>query len=279
MWQLMSPLLTIAATVENNSHHPIASAIREAAGKIDGRLVGIMKTKEISGRGVAASVGERLIYVGNAALLEEHGVKYNIPSRPGTAIHVAVDNRYCGHIMVSDKVRKRAFDALEGLRVNGVKKLVLLTGDVFSVARPLASRLNFDMLRAELKPDGKAKAVDYLMNNKNERSSIAFVGEGENDTKLMTKADVGISMGSLGSDAALAAADVMIMDRDVMKLPRIVSLSRRVHMVSRLNFLVGAGINALMILFAVFGILSVPAAEIITALLAVALLLHPMRIQ
>ena len=272
-------LLTIAATAESHSHHPIAIAIREAAGKTDKRLIGAMRTKEIPGRGIEAAVGERVIYVGNAALLEEHGVKYSIPSRPGTAIHVAVDARYCGHILISDKVRKRAFDALEGLRVNGVKKLVLLTGDVFSSARPLASRLNFDMLRAELKPEGKAKAVDYLMKNKTERSSIAFIGEGENDTKIMTKADVGISMGSLGSDAALVAADVMIMDRDIMKIPRMVNISRKVYLVSRLNFFVGAGMNLLMILFAVFGVLSVPAAESITVLLALALLFHPVRIQ
>ncbi|MBO5496518.1 MAG: HAD-IC family P-type ATPase, partial [Oscillospiraceae bacterium] len=150
-------LLTIAATAESFSRHPIAAALREAAGKIDSRVLKALKVKEIPGRGVTALVGDKTIYVGNAALLEERGIKCSIPARPGTAIHVAVDKRYCGHILVADKVRKRAFDALEGLRVNGVEKLVLLTGDVLSVARPLASRLNFDMLRAELKPEGKAK--------------------------------------------------------------------------------------------------------------------------
>ena len=272
-------LLTIAATAESFSRHPIAAALREAAGKIDSRVLKIMKAKEFPGRGVAANVGEKLIYVGNAALLEEHGIKCSIPSRPGSAIHVAVDGRYCGHILIADKVRKRAFDALEELRVNGVEKLVLLTGDVFSVARPLASRLNFDMLRAELKPEGKAKAVDYLMKNKGERSAIAFVGDGENDGRIMTRADVGISMGSLGSDTALAAADVLIMDRDILKVPRIVNLSRRIYQACRLNILVGAGANLLLVLFAVFGILSVPAALIVTTLLALALLFHTLQIR
>ena len=192
---------------------------------------------------------------------------------------MAVDKRYCGHILVADKVRKRAFDALEGLRVNGVVKLVLLTGDVLSVARPLASRLNFDMLRAELKPEGKAKAVDYLMQNKGERASIAFVGDGENDGRIMTRADVGIAMGSLGSDTALAAADVLIMDRDILKVPRLVNLSRKIYMNSRINILAGVGGNALLILFAVFGILSVPAAEILSTLLALGLLFNMLRIR
>ena len=272
-------LLTIAATAESFSRHPIAAALRESAGRIDSRILKVLKVKEIPGRGVAAYAGEKLIYVGNAALLEERGIKCSIPSRPGSAIHVAVDSRYCGHILVADKVRKRAFDALEGLRVNGVKKLVLLTGDVLSVARPLASRLNFDMLRAELKPEGKAKAVDYLMQNKGERSAVAFVGDGENDGRIMTRADVGIAMGSLGSDTALAAADVLIMDRDILKVPKLVSLSRRIHLVSRLNVAAGAGIDLLLVLLAVFGVLSIPAAEILTTLLALGLLFHTMRIR
>ena len=272
-------LLTIAATAESFSRHPIAAALRETAGRIDSRILKVLKVKEIPGRGVAAYAGEKVIYVGNAALLEERGIKCSIPSRPGSAIHVAVDKRYCGHILVADKVRKRAFDALETLRVNGVEKLVLLTGDVLSVARPLASRLNFDMLRAELKPEGKAKAVDYLMQNKGERSAIAFVGDGENDGRIMTRADVGIAMGSLGSDTALAAADVLIMDRDILKVPRLVSLSRRIYQVTSLNVAVGAGVNLLLVLLAVFGVLSVSAAEIVTTLLALGLLFHSMRIR
>ena len=251
----------------------------EAAGKIDSRVLKALKVKEIPGRGVTALVGDKTIYVGNAALLEERGIKCSIPARPGTAIHVAVDKRYCGHILVADKVRKRAFDALEGLRVNGVEKLVLLTGDVLSVARPLASRLNFDMLRAELKPEGKAKAVDYLMQNKGERSCIAFVGDGENDGRIMTRADVGIAMGSLGSDTALAAADVLIMDRDILKVPRLVNLSRKIHMSSRINILAGSGGTLLLVLFAVFGVLSVSAAEILSTLLALGLLFNMLRIR
>ena len=272
-------LLSIAAAAESFSRHPIAAAIREACGRLDTRIVKSVRLREIPGRGAAALVGSRQVFVGNAALLEEHGIKYNIPSRPGTAIHVAVDNRYCGHILVADKVRRRAFDALETLRVNGVKKLVLLSGDVLSVARPIASRLNFDMLRAELKPEEKAKAVGYLMKNKGARSSIAFVGEGENSGKVLTGADVGIAMGSLGSDQAFACADVLIMDRDIFKIPKTLVFSRTAYRAAWENFAAGAGINVLLVLLGVFGVVTPLAAEIISFVISAAMLGNTLRIK
>ena len=272
-------LLTIAAAAECFSRHPIAIAIREASGPLDTRALKAVKLREIPGRGVSAIVGTRQVYVGNAALLEEHGIKYNIPSRPGNAIHVAVDNRYCGHIIVTDKVRRRAFDALETLRVNGVKKLVLLTGDVLSVARPIASRLNFDMLRAELKPEEKAKAVGYLMKNKGARTTIAFVGEGENSGRIMTGADVGIAMGSLGSDHAFACADVLVMDRDIFKIPKTLVISRTAYRTAWENLSAGVGINALLILLGALGVISPLAAEIASFVICAAMLGNTLRIK
>ena len=272
-------LLAIAAAAECFSRHPIAFAIREASGRLDERALKSVKLREIPGRGAASLVGNRQVLVGNAALLEEHGVKYNIPSRPGTAIHVSVDGRYCGHILVADKVRRRAFDALETLRVNGVKKLVLLTGDVLSVARPIASRLNFDMLRAELRPSEKAKAVGYLMKNKGTRTTIAFVGEGENSGKIMTGADVGIAMGSLGSDQAFACADVMIMDRDIFKIPKTLVISRTAYRASWENFAAGAGVNVLLVLLGAFGVITPLAAEIVSFLVCAAMLGNTLRLK
>ena len=272
-------LLTIAATAESFSRHPIAAAIREAAGKLDDRVMRVVKIRDYPGRGVSAFLGSHQVYVGNAALLEEHGIKYNIPARPGTAIHVSVDERYCGYILVTDKVRRRAFDALETLRVGGIKKLVLLTGDVFSVARPIASRLNFDMLRAELKPEEKAKAVAYLMNNKGLRSTIAFVGEGENSGKIMSGADVGIAMGSLGSDAALARADVLVMDRDIFKIPKTLAISRQVYRAALINLGIAFGTNAVIALFGVLGVLSPLAAVIAGSACCVVLLGNSLRIK
>ena len=272
-------LLTVAAMAESFSRHPIAAAIREAAGKLDSRLLKVIKIREIPGRGVSAFIGERQVYVGNAALLEEHGIKCALPKKPGTAVHVAVGEQYCGHILVADKVRRRAFDALEGLRVNGIEKLVLLTGDVLSAARPIASRLNFDMLRAELRPEDKANAVEYLMDNKGETATIAFVGDGENDRQIMSRADAAIAMGALGSEAALAAADVLIMDKDIMKVPRIVGLSKGIFRVVRENLLAGAAVSLLLILLGAFGVISPLAAELIMFVLWAAVLLNTLRIQ
>ena len=272
-------LLNIAAMAESFSRHPIAAAIREAAGKVDSRLLKVIKVKEIPGRGVSAFVGERQVYVGNAALMTEHGVPYSVPDKSGSAVHVAVDSRYCGYIMVADKVRRRAFDALEGIRISGVDKMVLLTGDVHSVARPLASRLNFDMLRAELKPEEKARAIDYLMDNKGEHASITFVGAGDNDGGVMTKADVGIAMGALGSDMALAAADILIMDRDIMKVPRIVSLCKQVYSVSWQNFFGGMIMHLLILVFGLLGTFSPLAAEVLSAIIYLAVLANTMRVR
>lgn len=272
-------LLTIAAAAEGYSRHAVAQAIREAAGEIDKRLLQVIKVQETPGQGVCAFVGQRQVYVGNAAFLTEHGIKCAVPARPGLAAHVALDGNYCGHILMTDKIRRRAFDALEGLRVNGVDKLVLLTGDVLSAARPLASKLNFDMLRAELKPEDKAKAVDYLMQNKGDRSCVSFVGDGESDGKIMALADVGIAMGVLGSDAALAAADVLIMDRDIMKVPRTAALSRMVYQVSQQNMVGGAGISLVLVLFGFLGVFSPLAVEVMCFLLSAAVLVNTLRIR
>ncbi len=272
-------LLTIAAAAECYSRHAAAQAIREAAGEIDKRLLKVIKVQEIPGKGVSTFVGERQIYVGNARFLQEHGIKCAVPARPGSAVHVALDGSYCGHILMTDKVRRRAFDALEGLRVNGVDKLVLLTGDVLSAARPLASKLNFDMLRAELKPEDKEKAVDYLMQNKGDRSCVCFIGDGESDGKIMALADVGVAMGALGSDPAFAAADVLIMDRDIMKIPRTVALSRMIYQVSRQNIVGGAGISLVLVLFGLLGVFSPLTVEIVSFLLTAAVLINTLRIR
>ena len=272
-------LLTIAAAAESYSRHPVALAIREAAGEMDKRLLKAVRVQEEPGKGVCAFVGERQVYVGNTEYLQEHGIKCAVPARPGSAAHVALDGKYCGHILMTDKVRRRAFDALEGLRVNGVDKLVLLTGDVLSAARPLASKLNFDMLRAELKPEDKAKAVDYLMQNKGDRSCVTFIGDGEHDGKIMALADVGVAMGVLGSDAALAAADVLIMDRDIMKVPRTMALSRSLYQISLQNMVGGGAVNLILVLFGLLGVFPPLAVEILSFLLTAAVLLNTLRVR
>ena len=239
----------------------------------------VTQVEDIPGRGVSAIVGDALVYVGNTALLEEHGISCELPSRSGAAIHVAVDGKYCGHILVADRIRSGAFDALESLRVQGIKKMVLLTGDVLSVARPLASKLNFDMLRAELKPEDKLSALAYLMSNKGSKSSVAFVGDGYNDRALMERVDVGIAMRALGSEAAFMSADVLVMDRDIRKLPKAIGISKLASHISLENIAAGICVNLAAAVLGAAGILSVTAAVIACFAVSAAVLINTLRLK
>lgn len=272
-------LLTTAASAEVFSRHPIAYALREAVGIRSAKDMKVTQVEEIPGRGVSAIVGDELVYVGNTALLEEHGISCELPSRSGAAIHVAIDGKYCGHILVADRIRSGAFDALESLRVQGIKKMVLLTGDVLSVARPLASKLNFDMLRAELKPEDKLSALAYLMSNKGSKSSVAFVGDGHNDRALMERVDVGIAMGALGSEAAFMSADVLVMDRDIRKLPKAIGISKLASHISLENIAAGICVNIAAAVLGAAGILSVTAAVIVCFAVSAAVLVNTLRLK
>lgn len=271
-------LLSMAATAERFSKHPIASVLRDAAGAIEIDYHSL-QIEEIPGRGISAFVGEKQVYVGNTALLEEHGIKCAVPSRSGAAIHVAVDYKYWGHILISDRIRRGAFDSLEKIRANGVRKLVLLTGDVLSVAKPLASKLNFDMLRAELKPSEKVSAVDFLMANRGDSTTLAFVGDGNSDEQIMNRVDVGIALGALGSDAALSFADLLIMDRDIKKIPEAIKLSRVCYRTGLLNLLVWFAINAVIIVLSAIGLLPVLAVLIVEVILMFFVLINTGRIN
>ena len=272
-------LLTTAASAEVFSRHPIAYALREAVGIRSAKDMKVTQVEEIPGWGVSAIVGDALVYVGNTALLEEHGISCELPSRSGAAIHVAIDGKYCGHILVADRIRSGAFDALESLRVQGIKKMVLLTGDVLSVARPLASKLNFDMLRAELKPEDKLSALAYLMSNKGSKSSVAFVGDGYNDRTLMERVDVGIAMGALGSEAAFMSADVLVMDRDIRKLPKAIGISKLASHISLENIAAGICVNLAAAVLGAAGILSVTAAVIVCFAVSAAVLVNTLRLK
>lgn len=272
-------LLTTAASAEVFSRHPIAYALREAVGIRSAKDMKVTQVEEIPGRGVSAIVGDELVYVGNTALLEEHGISCELPSRSGAAIHVAVDGKYCGHILVADRIRSGAFDSLESLRVQGIKKMVLLTGDVLSVARPLASKLNFDMLRAELKPEDKLSALAYLMSNKGSKSSVAFVGDGYNDRALMERVDVGIAMGALGSEAAFMSADVLVMDRDIRKLPKAIGISKLASHISLENIAAGICVNLAAAVLGAAGILSVTAAVIVCFAVSAVVLVNTLRLK
>lgn len=270
-------LLLTAARAEQYSPHPVARAICAACGSFERDSRESVKTESIPGRGISALVRGDHIYVGNAALLEEHGVHCEVPRRGGAAIHVASNGKYCGYFIISDKVREGAFDALEELRVLGVKNTVLLTGGVRSVARPVASSLNFDMVKPELTPESKVSAVEYILATKPERSSLAVVCDHASDLEALERADVGISIASLGSKAALDSADVLIMADELSRLPNAVRMAKLTYHASMQNAAIFVLGRCLLIALTVSGIFPALTAAIIELVLSSALFANVYR--
>ena len=270
-------LLSIASTAEQLSSHPIALALREASSPFALSPDDELSAEDIPGRGVRALVGSKEILVGNAALLEENGIGYKVPGRSGGAVHVAVNGKYCGHILISDRIKRNAFDAMESLRVQGVKKTVMLTGDVLSVARPIASKLNFDMLKAELKPEEKLAAVEYLIGNKGGAGTLAFVGDGINDAAILRRSDVGVAMGALGSEQAMENADILLMDKDIGKLPLAVKAARDTVAVVKLNTIASAVLKLLLLAGGAAGFVSLTLAAAADAAVFTACMIYSLR--
>ena len=253
-------LLAIASAAESYSRHPIAQLLKLAANWTPDIAESVMQVEEIHGRGVSAFIEGRHVYVGNAYLLQEHGIRYAVPSRAGSAVHVAVENRYWGHILVSDKTREGAFDALEELRSQGVQQLVMLTGDVLSSSRPLASSLGFDLLRTELTPEAKVSAIRYLISGKGKGTSVGFVGDGINDVPMLEAADVGLAIDALHAWNEADAADILLLDRDIEKLPAAMRIARGMRLILWENVGILSAVKCLVLLLALFGSISIPAA-------------------
>ena len=219
-------LIEYAALCECSSSHPISKSLKEAYGKeIDRNR--ITDVEEISGHGICAKVDGRPIAAGNSKLMKKLGVEYMDCHSVGTIIHVAVDGKYAGHIVIADKEKPAAKQALALLKSAGVEKTVMLTGDIKSVAAKVAEDLGVDEVRSELLPGDKVKEVERLLEEKPKNSVVAFVGDGINDAPVLTRADIGIAMGAMGSDAAIEAADIVLMDDDLLKIPRSIKISRK----------------------------------------------------
>ena len=257
-------LLYIAGAAELGSKHPIARAIVTASG-LSSSAVRSVEIEEIPGRGISAFIDDRSVYVGNAAFMEEHDVAYTVPSVTGSAIHVAVNGRYVGHIIVEDALRDGAFDAIEELRVAGVKTNVLLTGDVHSSARKIASSLNFDMVKAELTPEAKVSAVEYLMSTRNANTTLAFIGDGLCDTDALRRATVGVSMDAIKGVEAVEYADTAILGSDIKMLPRAYRIAKSASRAAVVNTVAAGAAKLLVLLFAVSGVFGVGVSVILQA--------------
>ena len=246
-------LLFLAGAAELSSPHPIAKAIVAASGAY-ATEISVTNIDEVPGRGVSAFINGSCVYVGNAAMMEEHDVSYDAPSIPGSAIHVAVDNRYVGHIVLEDAVRDCAFDVIEELRDEGVQTNVLLTGDVHSSARKIASALNFDLVKAELTPQEKCRSVEYLMSNRNVNTTLAFVGDGVCDDEALRLATVGIALGCFDRPEAVGAADAAILNRNLRTLPKLYRLAGRTSRSAIQQTFVCGAVKLLVLIFGAAGL-------------------------
>ncbi len=246
-------LLHLASHVEMHSTHPIAAALRAAYPSEDDSCV-ITDIKEIAGQGICANVNGKSVAVGNCALMESVGASWKACENHGTIIHVAVDGTYMGHIVISDRERADAPAAIASLKNVGVSKVVMLTGDKRDVAEEIAAQMGITEVRAELLPQDKVSAVEGLLAQKTAGKSLAFVGDGINDAPVLARADVGVAMGGLGSDAAIEAADVVLMDDKLSKLSKAVKIARHTLGIAKQNIVFAIGVKVAVLILATFGL-------------------------
>ena len=219
-------LLEYAALAESASSHPISKSLKRAYGKEPDRSR-VTDIKEISGKGVTAKVDGITVAAGNARLMEMLGVDWIDCHQSGTIIHMAIDGRYAGHIVIADIVKPNAREAVQALKKAGIEKTIMLTGDIKKVADQVAAFLGVDEVYSELLPGDKVCKVEELLAKKPEKARLAFVGDGINDAPVLSRADIGIAMGAMGSDAAIEAADIVLMDDDPMKISKAIRISRK----------------------------------------------------
>ena len=246
-------LLHLASHVEMHSTHPIAAALRAAYPSEDDGCV-ITDVKEIAGQGICANVNGKSVAVGNCALMESVGAFWKECKNHGTIIHVAVDGTYMGHIVISDRERADAPAAITSLKNVGVSKVVMLTGDKRDVAEEIAAQMGITEVRSELLPQDKVAAVEGLLAKKAAGKSLAFVGDGINDAPVLARADVGVAMGVLGSDAAIEAADVVLMDDKLSKLSKAVKIARHTLGIAKQNIVFAIGVKVAILILAAFGL-------------------------
>ncbi len=246
-------LLELAALAESASSHPISKSLQKAYGKAIDRSR-VTNIRELAGKGVVASVDEQEVAVGNEKLMTELGIEFIACRSIGTIVHIAVNGNYCGHIVIADQLKPNAIKAIDAVRKAGVNKVVMLTGDRKSVALAVASQLGIDEVRCELMPSDKVSAVEKLLAQRTGSGKLAFVGDGINDPPVLSRADIGIAMGAMGSDAAIEAADIVLMDDDPLKIAKGIKISRKCLRIVKENIWLAIGIKVLCLLLGAVGL-------------------------
>ena len=246
-------LLEIAAYAENYSNHPIAKSIKNAYKKdIDTNR--IKNIKEISGHGISVTIDDKNVLIGNEKLMEENKIKYTKSEDVGTILYVAINNEYKGLIIISDEIKEDSKELVKNLKNLGVKKTVMLTGDKKTVGEDVGEKLGLDEVYTELLPDGKVEKVEKLMREKTEKGKLVFVGDGINDSPVLAMSDIGIAMGALGSDAAIEAADVVIMTDEPSKIADAIGLSRKTMKIVKENIVFAIFIKVLVLVLTAVGL-------------------------
>ena len=252
-------LLEYAALAECHSSHPISKSLQKAYGKpLDPNRV--TEVEEISGNGVTAKVDGVRVAAGNSKLMEKLGVDCMECHSVGTVVHMAVDGKYAGHILISDQIKPHAKEAIAALKKCGVKKTIMLTGDRREAARQVAEELGIDEVHSELLPGDKVAQVEKLLDEKGEKEKLAFVGDGINDAPVLSRADIGIAMGALGSDAAIEAADIVLMDDDPLKISKAIRISRKCLRIVYENIYFAIGVKVVCLILGALGIANMWAA-------------------
>ena len=252
-------LLEYAALAECHSSHPISKSLKKAYGKpLDPSRV--TDVEEISGNGVTAKVDGVRVAAGNSKLMEKLGVDCMECHSVGTVVHMAVNGKYAGHILISDQIKPHAKEAIAALKKCGVKKTIMLTGDRREAARQVAEELGIDEVHSELLPGDKVAQVEKLLDEKGEKEKLAFVGDGINDAPVLSRADIGIAMGALGSDAAIEAADIVLMDDDPLKISKAIRISRKCLRIVYENIYFAIGVKVLCLILGALGIANMWAA-------------------
>ncbi|MGE4354146.1 MAG: heavy metal translocating P-type ATPase [Oscillospiraceae bacterium] len=245
-------LITLAAAAESFSNHPLSKALHSAAGKT--ALPPAENVHEVAGRGVTAVIGGKTVAAGSHRLMEEIGADNRPCKNVGTIVHVAENSQYLGHIVVSDEIKPGAAKAIAALKALGITKTVMLTGDLEAVGRKVASELALDEVHTQLLPDDKVKIVETLLSGPHRHGALAFVGDGVNDAPALVRADTGIAMGAFGSDAAIEAADVVLMDDDPEKIPLAIAIAKKTVAIVRQNILFALSIKAAVLILGAFGL-------------------------
>lgn len=246
-------LLKLSAYSEYYSNHPISKSIKTAfKEEIDEKQ--IIKTEELSGRGIYAQIGEKEVLVGNEKLMKEKGINFSECTEVGTILYVSVDDKYAGYILIADSVKEDSANTIKQLKKNGIKKTVMLTGDRKNVGESVATKLGLDKVYAELLPDGKVEKIEELLKEKTAKGKLAFVGDGINDAPVLAISDIGIAMGGLGSDAAIEAADIVLMTDEPSKIVSSIKLSKKTMRIVKENIVFAIFIKVAVLVLTAFGL-------------------------